>query len=105
MKLEWVSFLIGGIIISFCTCGWVFTIFFHEFLKDLKSIKDLKRQVKKLTMEIEKNKSEGITMLRNMSRTSCNEMILECLDYYDVYGIDELTEEQIWEFIEMKNIQ
>lgn len=43
--------------------------------------------------------SRYIKMLAKASLTPQHEMILECLEYYGVYGTRELTEEQLKEFI------
>lgn len=44
-------------------------------------------------------------MLAEGSRTPQHELIVECLDYYGLYGTAELTEKQAKDFCKMKGVQ
>lgn len=48
--------------------------------------------------------NEYVKMLANGSRTENHELIEECLGYYGVNGVQELTEEQVKEFCRMKGL-
>lgn len=49
-------------------------------------------------------KEQYIKLLSDASETKSHELITECLDYYNVNGVSELTEEQIAEFCRLKGI-
>ena len=48
--------------------------------------------------------NEYVKMLANCSRTEKHELIEECLEYFGVFGIQELTEEQLKEFYRIKGL-
>lgn len=48
--------------------------------------------------------NEYVKMLANGSRTESHELIEECLEYYGVDGVKELTEEQVKEFCRIKGL-
>lgn len=43
-----------------------------------------------------------VNLLAKQSKTSQNELILECLDYYNVNGLMQLTAQQLAAFCKMK---
>lgn len=45
-----------------------------------------------------------IEILANVSKTKNHELIEECLNYYDVCGLNNLTEKQIADFCRMKGL-
>lgn len=45
-----------------------------------------------------------IDLLAEKSETKSHELIKECLDYYNVNGVFELTEEQVINFCKMKGL-
>ena len=49
-------------------------------------------------------KDKYIKLLMSASRTQKHELIEECLDYYDVFGMIELTAGQLEEFCYMKGL-
>ena len=48
------------------------------------------------------SKSDYILLLGNNSKTKDHELIEQCLDYYNVNGTRELTENQLEEFCKLK---
>ena len=49
-------------------------------------------------------KEQYIKLLSDASSTRYGDLLLECLDYYKVFGIAELTEEQLAEFCRVKGL-
>ena len=49
-------------------------------------------------------KDKYIRLLTRASATEKHELIEECLNYYDVYGMIELTAGQVEEFCYMKGL-
>ena len=50
------------------------------------------------------DKEQYIQLLADVSDTKTHELITECLDYYNVNGVSELTEEQLAEFCRLKGL-
>ena len=64
----------------------------------LNQYRDKGNEVQKMPSE------EYIKLLDDESETKSHELITECLDYYSVNGVSELTEEQIAEFCRVKGL-
>lgn len=55
--------------------------------------------------EVQKmDKTDYIKLLSDASSTRYGDLLLECLNYYKVFGTAELTEEQLKEFCKLKGI-
>ena len=50
------------------------------------------------------DKEQYIQLLADVSDTKTHELITECLDYYNVNGVSELTEAQLAEFCRQKGL-
>lgn len=50
------------------------------------------------------DKTDYIKLLSDASSTRYGDLLLECLNYYKVFGTAELTEEQLKEFCKLKGI-
>ena len=48
------------------------------------------------------NKSLAICILANLSDQKSNEILVEMMDYYSVYSLPQLTEEQVLEYLHTK---
>lgn len=48
--------------------------------------------------------NEYVKRLANGSRTEKHELLEECMEYFGVFGIKELTEEQVKEFCRIKGL-
>ena len=49
-------------------------------------------------------KNRLVKKLADASSTSSHELIEECLNYYGVYGVQELSEKKIEDFCRMKGL-
>ena len=50
------------------------------------------------------DKEQYIKLLADASDTRYGDLLVECLDYYKVFGTSELTEEQLAEFCRRKGL-
>ena len=50
------------------------------------------------------SKEDYIKLLSDASDTRYGDLLVECLDYYKVFGTSELTEEQLADFCSMKGL-
>ena len=50
------------------------------------------------------DKTQYIQLLADASETRYGDLLVECLDYYKVFGTSELTEEQLAEFCRLKGL-
>ena len=50
------------------------------------------------------DKAQYIKLLVDASDTRYGDLLVECLDYYKVFGTSELTEEQLAEFCRQKGL-